>query len=60
MGTVRKATVVLNTEALAPLRECIGKIYYGFDVISLLIYRSDAKRSAAASDTKKTPSLPQV
>ncbi|XP_037824203.1 uncharacterized protein LOC119612468 [Lucilia sericata] len=52
MGNVRKATVVLNKETLAPLRECGGKVYYGFDSISLRIYRSDAKRSAAASGTK--------
>ncbi|XP_046812283.1 uncharacterized protein LOC124421328 [Lucilia cuprina] len=52
MGNVRKATVVLNKETLAPLRECGGKVYYGFDSISLRIYRSDAKRSAAASGSK--------
>ncbi|KAI8122501.1 hypothetical protein CVS40_6747 [Lucilia cuprina] len=72
MGNVRKATVVLNKETLVPMRECGGKVYYGFDSISLRICRSDAKRSATASGskleappslvlrTKKTPSLPQV
>ena len=51
-GATRKAIVVLNKESLAPLREKGGKVYYGFDSITLRVYRSDGKTHADTSSVK--------
>ena len=44
----RKATVVINTDSLSPLRETQGKVFYGFGTIFLRVYKGDDKEKPPA------------